>query len=97
MVDIKSEILLVSKETDMPVFWVQIFAECVQRVADRLGVELDTRNGGKGHCIFITPKTFGDSNDSITNLNFAGFDYARAWEQHGHAFEMYTVVGVNNY
>lgn len=96
MVDIKSEILLVSKETDMPVFWVQIFAECVQRVADRLGVELEARPGGRGHCIFITPKTLGDSNDSITNLNFAGFDYARAWEQPGHAFDMYTVIGVNN-
>ncbi|MBQ3337851.1 MAG: hypothetical protein IJG80_10655 [Selenomonadaceae bacterium] len=96
MVDIKSEILLVSKETDIPVFWVQIFAECVQRVADRLGVELDTRSGGRGHCIFITPQSFGYSADSITNLNFAGFDYARAWKQPGHAFDMYTVIGVNN-
>ena len=38
MADIKSEILLVSKETDIPVVWVQIFAECVQNVANRLGV-----------------------------------------------------------
>ena len=97
MADIKSEILSVLPETDMPVVWGQIFAECVQRVADRLDVELDARSGGRGHCIFITPKTFANSKDAITNLNFAGFDYARAWEQPGHAFDMYTVVGVNNY
>lgn len=97
MTNIKSEILSVAQQTNIRVSWVQIFAECVQNVADRLGVELDARPGGKGHCIFITPKTLGNSKDSITNLNFAGFDYARAWEQPGHAFEMYTVVGVKNY
>lgn len=97
MANITSEILSVAQQTNIHVKWCQIFADCVQRVADRLGVELDARSGGKGNCIFITPKTFSNSKDSITNLNFAGFDYARAWEQPGHAFEMYTVVGVNNY
>jgi len=97
MPNIKSEILSVAPKTNMPVEWCQIFANCVQRVADRLGVELEARPGGRKRCIFITPKTFGDSKDSITNLNFAGFDYGTAWKQPGHAFEMYTVVGVNNY
>lgn len=97
MANIKSEIFSVAPKTNVPAVWCQIFADCVQRVADRLGVELEARPGGKGHCIFITPKTFGDLKDSITNLNFAGFDYARAWEQPGHAFDMFTVVGVNNY
>lgn len=97
MPNIKSEILSVAPKTNMPVEWCQIFANCVQRVADRLGVELEARPGGRKRCIFITPKTFGDSKDSITNLNFAGFDYGKAWEQPGHAFDMFTVVGVNNY
>ena len=97
MPNIKSEILSVAPKTNMPVEWCQIFANCVQRVADRLGVELEARPGGRGHCIFITPKTLGYSGNSITNLNFAGFDYGTAWKQPGHAFEMYTVVGVNNY
>ena len=97
MTDIRDKILARIPETDMPVVWGQIFAECVKRVADRLGIELDERKGGRGHCIFITPKTFGNSKDSITNLNFAGFDYTEAWKHPGHAFYMFTVGGVNNY
>ena len=97
MPNIKSEILSVAPKTNMPVEWCQIFANCVQNVANRLGVELEARPGGRGHCIFITPKILGYSGNSITNLNFAGFDYGTAWEKPGHAFDMFTAVGVNNY
>ena len=88
-------ILNLARQTKFPAIWCQIFAEAVQRVEDRLGIPLDASVGGKDHCIFIFPKSLV-SKASVTNLNFAGFDYWHAWAKPDHAFDMYIVIGVKN-
>ena len=92
---IEPVILKLAHQTKFPTIWCQIFAEAVQRVENRLGVPLDASVGGKDHCIFVFPKSLV-SKESVTNLNFAGFDYWHAWEQPSHAFDMCIVIGVKN-
>lgn len=90
---VSDKINIISPNTNFPVEWCRIFAECVQNVENRLGVPLTARVGGKSNCIFVLPKEI--SLESIENLNFAGYDYNPDWLNDDTDFEMYTVVGVS--
>ena len=82
-------------QTNIPAIWCEIFSKAVQDVVDSLGVELEAYPGGDRHCIFIAPVSLSRSNESIKDMiNFAGFDYTRAWQLPDHEFELQTVMGV---
>ena len=63
---VSDKINIISPNTNFPVEWCRIFAECVQNVENRLGVPLNARVGGKSNCIFVLPKEI--SLESIENL-----------------------------
>ena len=93
MLNIQNRILEVASQTSIPAIWCEIFAKAVQDVSDNLGIEIEAHPGGNGHCIFIAPVLIEES--IIDMINFAGFDYQRAWQQQpDHKFAIYTVVGI---